>query len=107
MILQGPEVSENFVGIVAIITVFVIFPIAIGVARFIWRRASEPSRGSARLPDESAQRLAQMQHSIDAMSIEIERISEGQRFLTKLLSDKERAPSLRAGKDAVSRSPEG
>jgi hypothetical protein len=97
MIIQA-EVSENVVGIVAIITTFVFFPIAIGVARLIWRRAGEPPRTTVKFPDESA-RLAQMQQTIDAMSIEIERISEGQRFLTKLLSDKERAPALRAGQD--------
>jgi hypothetical protein len=29
-----------------------------------------------------------MQQSIDAMAVEIERISEGQRFVTKLLSER-------------------
>jgi hypothetical protein len=34
------------------------------------------------------ERLARMENAIDAMSIEVERISEGQRFATKLLSDR-------------------
>jgi len=37
-------------------------------------------------------RLERMEHAMDAIAIEIERISEGQRFTTKLLS--ERAESI-------------
>ena len=33
-------------------------------------------------------RLARMENAIDAMSLEVERISEGQRFTTKLLADR-------------------
>jgi hypothetical protein len=32
-------------------------------------------------------RLERMEHAVDAIAIEIERISEGQRFTTKLLSE--------------------
>ena len=34
------------------------------------------------------ERLARMENAIDAMSLEVERISEGQRFTTKLLADR-------------------
>ena len=51
-------------------------------------------RNDTALPDGGLQRidarLTEMQHSLDAVAIEVERISEGQRFATKLLS--ERAP---------------
>jgi hypothetical protein len=44
-------------------------------------------------------RLARIEQAIDAMSIEVERISEGQRFTTKLLSDRADARSAdRAGR---------
>jgi hypothetical protein len=33
-------------------------------------------------------RLERMEHAVDAIAIEIERISEGQRFTTKLLSER-------------------
>jgi hypothetical protein len=36
-------------------------------------------------------RLERIEHAIDAMAVEVERISEGQRFTTKLLA--ERAPA--------------
>jgi hypothetical protein len=35
------------------------------------------------------ERLARMENAIDAMSLEVERISEGQRFTTKLLADRD------------------
>ena len=38
--------------------------------------------------EEMGQRLARMEQSIDAAAVEIERISEAQRFTTKLLSEK-------------------
>jgi len=38
-------------------------------------------------------RLARMEAAIESMAIEIERISEGQRFVTKLLAERERAPA--------------
>ena len=34
------------------------------------------------------QRLTEMQQSLDAVAIEVERISEGQRFATKLLAER-------------------
>jgi hypothetical protein len=43
-------------------------------------------------------RLARMELAIESMAIEVERVSEGQRFVTKLLSD--RSPMLsKAGAD--------
>lgn len=36
-------------------------------------------------------RLERMEQAIDAVAIEVERISEGQRFATKLLSERARA----------------
>ena len=33
-------------------------------------------------------RLERMEHAVDAIAVEIERISEGQRFTTKLLSER-------------------
>lgn len=38
--------------------------------------------------DRLEERLGRIEQAIDAMSIEVERISEGQRFTTKLLADR-------------------
>lgn len=38
----------------------------------------------------SDERLARMEQAIESMAIEIERISEGQRFVTRLLAEREK-----------------
>jgi len=40
------------------------------------------------MPTYDPEAIARLQASIDAISIEVERISEGQRFTTKLLNEK-------------------
>jgi hypothetical protein len=62
----------------------VMMPISIAYARRIWRGkpVAQPR------PDDvvSGQRLERLEQSVDAIAIEIERISEGQRFVTKVLA---------------------
>jgi predicted nucleic acid-binding Zn-ribbon protein len=48
------------------------------------RRKSEPQQ---QLERDSNDRLERLEHGVDAIAIEVERISEGQRFVTKLLSE--------------------
>jgi hypothetical protein len=88
-IAAAAMVDENVVGIVSIITIFVVFPIVLAYTRLIWKRPANPP-GRSQLHDDTAQRIVQIQQSIDAMALEIERISEGQRFVTKLLADRPR-----------------
>ena len=60
-------------------------PLVIVHARRIWRRDSaEPAPSSL----ETDRRLERIEHAIDAMAVEVERISEGQRFVTNLLADR-------------------
>ena len=42
---------------------------------------------------ERDQRLERIEHAVDAMAIEIERISEGQRFVTRLLAERHDQPA--------------
>jgi hypothetical protein len=46
------------------------------------------SSSGARLGTETDARIERIEHAVDAIAIEIERISEGQRFTTRLLSDR-------------------
>ena len=41
-----------------------------------------------RVPAEVTSRLERMEQAIDSIAVEVERISEGQRFTTKLLSER-------------------
>ena len=56
----------------------------------LWRR-TPPSHA---VSIESAGRLERIEQAVEAMAIEIERVSEGQRFVTKLLSEAKAAPAL-------------
>jgi hypothetical protein len=80
------RIASDVVPIVAILSVFVLGPMSIALSRLIWRRASAPPKQPA-VDHATQQRLDQLQQAVDTIAIEVERISEGQRFVTKLLSD--------------------
>jgi hypothetical protein len=66
------------------------------VGVIFWRSARRRGPASVmRLPPEESARLEQLQRNVDVIALEVERISEGQRYVTKLLSEKQ--PALGAG----------
>ena len=50
--------------------------------------AARGRKGQAELPKGVDQRLERIEQAVDSIAIEVERISEGQRFTTKLLSER-------------------
>jgi hypothetical protein len=97
---------DSAIPIVAIVSVFFLFPLAIAIARFIWKRSASPAVKAG--PDRATQdRLEQLQQSMDAVAIEVERISEGQRFVTKLMSDRQIGSGAAEPVAAQQRSPVG
>ena len=62
------------------------WPIARAIARKMDREALPPN-----VPLELRGRLERMEQAIDSIAVEVERISEGQRFTTKLLSDRQQS----------------
>ena len=82
---MGPEQLVFIVPVVGMICVTVLL-----MAR--WQMKSRPEVPPAKL-DAIAERLQAIEHAIDAMAIETERISEAQRFTTKLLSERTPARS--------------
>jgi hypothetical protein len=79
-------------------TLFVLFPIAIAAARSIWKRGGRqaPAPASA----ESSERMERLEQAVDAIALEVERISEGQRYVTRLLTEGS-APALSVGQKAA------
>jgi hypothetical protein len=70
--------------------------LAVLIGVYFFRRRGMKKRGLTSSPlmlAADSERLQRMEQGIDAMAVEIERISEGQRFVTKLLAEKERVPS--------------
>lgn len=68
----------------------------LGAQRLEARRRASVRDAEPALADDRMRRLEQ---AIDSMAVELERIGEGQRFVTKLLAERGREP------DRVSRSP--
>jgi hypothetical protein len=56
------------------------------ISAFVIRRRAAPLPGDALTRLDG--RLSEIQQSIDAVAVEVERISEGQRFTTKLLAER-------------------
>lgn len=68
---------------------FFLMPLAIGFARRLWKRAALPV--STEMPAELQDRLSRMEQAIDAVAVELERVGEGQRYVTKVFSEQQRA----------------
>ena len=83
-----PQRAEN----IAIPFFVVIGAVIIGlpIMRAIARRIERGAPPAAAIPADLRQQLQQLSASVDAIAIEVERISEGQRFATKMLADKTR-----------------
>ncbi|HEV7993298.1 MAG TPA: hypothetical protein VGP25_15850 [Gemmatimonadaceae bacterium] len=61
-----------------------IFPISIAYARRIWRRGAAIATA---LPHDIVERFAQLDQAVESIAVEVERIGEGQRFITRVLSE--------------------
>lgn len=72
-------------------SVFLLMAALLVFARRRWRKTGRAGAGV--LPAGDSERLQRMENGIEAMAIEIERISENQRFVTKLLSEPRAAES--------------
>ena len=90
--MSGPE-SMALIVLVAFggSTVFVL-------ARAVARRIEGRHRTPPAISPETAMRMERMERALESVAIEVERISESQRFLTKVLTEHERgalAPGVR------------
>ena len=77
---QAVDISIAF-----FITIAVII-IGLPIARAIARRMDRRTAGGA-VPTEIASQIAHLNQAVDAIAVEVERISEGQRFTTRLLTE--------------------
>lgn len=82
--------------------VVVMLPISLAYARRIWRRSAA---AVSALPQEVMERLTRLDQAVDSIAVEVERIGEGQRFMTRVLAEKAPVPSaLGASPEQRSRS---
>jgi hypothetical protein len=88
--------------VLSLLVVFVLAPISLAFTRRIWKRT--PKTATPREWNDMPQRMERLEHAVDAVAIEVERISEGQRFVTRLMTENELRPAMaavRASADAA------
>lgn len=78
--------NEDIVAIAGFFFTVIVLVLGVPIVR-VWaaRKREEPHPRTLA----ADARLERMEHAIESMAIEIERISEGQRFVTKLLAERE------------------
>lgn len=84
----GPFTSGQLTAISIVGTVGVLMPLAIAAARAMLIRARQPKLTPEML--EATRRMERMEQAIDTVAVEVERISEGQRFVTQLMAAKQK-----------------
>jgi hypothetical protein len=75
-------------GMIMLAAIIIGFPIARALARRLDRTGLKPN-----VPVEVTSQLAQINQAVEAIAVEVERISEGQRFTTKLLAEQHKLPA--------------
>ena len=88
---QGPPEEAWVLG--GIFLIVAVFPLSVAFARRIWRRSAAAVTS---LPRDIADRLQRMEQAIEATAVEVERIGEGQRFITRLFTEGEKVKTIGA-----------
>ena len=90
---MGPEVlAFAQVAVIIVLLTGTLSAITVGLVRGL-----SPKRKPLEIGDAQNAQLEQLQQSVDAIAVEVERIAEAQRFSAKLLAE-------RAGPEALTRS---
>jgi hypothetical protein len=86
---HGPPEAAFVLG--GIFMFVAIMPISIAYARRIWRRSAAAVTA---LPKDIIDRFTQIDQAVESIAVEVERIGEGQRFITRVLSEQGKRPLL-------------
>lgn len=78
-----PPIDEDVIGVLAVMAMVMMVPIVIAHTRRIWKRP-QPARA---LPPATEGRLERIEQAVESIAVEVERVSEGQRFVTRLMSE--------------------
>jgi hypothetical protein len=85
---NGDDIPDNVAAMGGALIALILFPLTIVLARNLWKRGTRSSKAAPeQLAGDSAQRLERLEQGMDAIAIEIERVAEGQRFVTRILSE--------------------
>lgn len=84
--------GRDEVAVVAIVF-SVIAVIGYPLARALARRIEGARQSESAPSPDVTNRLDRIEHAVEAIAVEVERISEGQRFVTKLMSGRSATPA--------------
>lgn len=87
----GPPEEAFVLG--ALFMVITLLPLSIAYARRLWKRGATVI---APVPNEVRQQIDALSNAVETIAHEVERIGEGQRFITKVLAEKQPSESLKA-----------
>ena len=80
---QGPPDGAFVMG--GLFIVFVLMPIALAFSRRLWRRGAATTPA---LPADVNDRLRAIEHAVESVAVEVERIGEGQRFMSRVFTER-------------------
>lgn len=89
--MNGPEILIPIFAVSFGIP-FVVAPLARAISRRI-------ENSVPKVDAELAERIANIERNVDVIAIEVEKLAEGQRFVTKLLAERERAGGVLPSRD--------
>lgn len=95
--LSEPRDSGDDDGVYVISSIFIVavlMPMAIAYSRRIWRRSAKVV---TTFPKELSDRLMRVEQAVESTALEVERIGEGQRFMTRLFTEGPAAQQLGQG----------
>ena len=88
-------IDEDAVAVLAFLFFFlIIFPIGVAYTRRLWKRGST---AVMTLPGEMQERMTRLEQSVDAIAVEVERVGEGQRFMTRVLTEQREHQQIPVG----------
>ena len=100
---SGPPEEAFVIGGMFIVVVFL--PLSIAYARRIWKRGGQVITA---LPREIAERMTRVEQIVESTAIEVERIGEGQRFMTRVLTENtSQGLAIGVGQQAAAVAPPG
>ena len=91
----GQPSSNQLTGMAIVGMITIGMPLSIAFARLIFRRGTRPA--PPMIPKDVSDRLERMEQGIEAVAVEVERIGEGQRFVTQLMSSRADRAALPEG----------
>ena len=85
-----PHFLIPIIGILAgtTLTAILLYPVVRALANRMEHQRGQSGGSGHQVPADVSARLARIESAVESIAIEVERISEGQRFLTKLQSEK-------------------